>query len=358
MFYTRFYTIIASLSLISTLIVTSCQRLPYQLTTHVRDFPAPAAPDYSLASNWAALPNRHDMADSIPHNAPANVRDQQATAVADVFFVYPTIYTYQPKPDAVSQWNASLDDADLNRRIDESTILNQATIFNGSGRIYAPRYRQAHYHAYVTKNLDDRAQALDLAYSDVRAAFQYYLANYNQGRPIVIASHSQGTTHATRLLAEFFDEKPLQNQLVAAYLVGIATPPDRFKSIPPGESATQTGCFVSWNTFARKYVPDYYANGLNRALCTNPLTWSSAETYAARSLNKGGVGLKYTYRNRLSDAQVHQGLLWVRKPRIPGAFLVPTKIWHRADLNFFWQSTRDNVADRLRAFQAKPAMVK
>lgn len=334
-------------------LVTSCQRGPYQLTSHFSDFTPPAAPDYSRPESWAALPTRHDLADTVPANAPPTVRDEQAIAPADVFFVYPTIYTGKPGSAAVSQWNASTNDTILNRQINNSTILNQATLFNGSGRVYAPRYRQAHYYVYVTTNQEDKTKSLDLAYADVKAAFQYYLANYNQGRPIIIASHSQGTTHTTRLLAEFFDDKPLQRQLVAAYLIGIATPPDRFKTIPPGESPTQTGCFVSWNTFARNYTPTYYANGLNRALCTNPLLWNSSDTYAPRSLNKGGVALKYKYKKWLSDAQVHQGMLWVRKPRIFGAFLLPVKIWHRADLNFFWQNTRDNVADRVRAFQAK-----
>lgn len=349
----RFRLLLTYISLRCTLMVTSCRRSPYKLVTHFADAVSPTAPDYSRSENWSALPDRLDLADSVP--AKSGQRDGQAGARADVFFVHPTTYTYQPDAKAVSQWNASLDDATLNRRTDETTILNQASIFNGSGRVYAPRYRQAHYHAFITKSKEDRTGSLNLAYSDVRAAFQYYLSNYNQGRPIIIASHSQGTTHATRLLTEFFDNQPLRKQLVAAYLVGVAIPPDQFKTIPPGDSATQTGCFVSWNTFARGYVPDYYQNGLNRALCTNPLTWNPTNTYAPRSLNTGGVGYNYKYKTRLVDAQVHQGLLWVRKPRVFGTFLVPVNIWHIADYNFYWQNVRDNVADRLRAYLAQPS---
>lgn len=349
-------------SLVGLICLGACARPVglYRLTTHYADFTPPPAPDYSRPEHWAALPNCHDWADSIPRRSPASVRDGQATATADVFFVHPTTYTYQPRPGSTSDWNAAVDDAYLNQRTDASTVLNQATIFNGSGRVYAPRYRQAHYHAFVTGDPADKRQSLDLAYGDVRAAFQYYLTHYNAGsdgrpRPIIIASHSQGTVHATRLIAEFFDGKPLQTQLVAAYLIGIATPPDRFRHVLPGESPTQTGCFVSWNTFARQYVPTYYANGLNRALCTNPLTWSSAPGRVPRSHNVGGVGLKYRFKKRLSDAEVHNGLLWVGKPRIFGVFLTRTKIWHRADLNFFWLNTRQNVADRLRAFERQQA---
>jgi hypothetical protein len=44
----------------------------------------------------------------------------------------------------------------------------------------------------------------------VKTAFLYYLQHYNNGRPIIIASHSQGATHGKRLLKEFFDGKELQ----------------------------------------------------------------------------------------------------------------------------------------------------
>jgi hypothetical protein len=119
----------------------------------------------------------------------------------------------------------------LNKKVDESTILNQASIFNGAGRIYAPRYRQAHYFAFVTPFKEDKEAALNLVYNDVKKAFEYYLAHYNQKRPLIIASHSQGTVHATRLMKEYFDGKPLGEKLIAAYIIGIATPKNVFQSI-------------------------------------------------------------------------------------------------------------------------------
>jgi hypothetical protein len=331
------------------------QDTPYRLTVSFNPTSVPVAPDYNNPDHWAALPEKRDAADSIPRKAPANVRNEQAIAQADVFFVHPTIYTYQPEANR-NPWNGDVTDANLNRQVDESTILNQATIFNGSCRVFAPRYRQAHYSAFTTDNLSDKQQALDLAYGDVRAAFEWYLKNRNLGpdgqpRPIVIASHSQGTIHAGRLLKEFFDGKPLQKQLVAAYLVGIATPSNVFQNIPPGESATQTGCFVSWNTFARDFIPDYYEKGLSSSLCTNPLTWSSDSTLAPRSINRGGVGQNFTFVTAPVDAQSYKGLLWIGKLHVPGGFLVRNvKIWHRADYNFFWMNVRENVATRVTTF--------
>ena len=353
----NFPIVLLSLVLFSVLFSgQSCQRGPVKLVSHVANQPALTTPDYSRPEAWAALPTKRDAADSIPRNAPETVRDGQATAIADVFFVHPTIYT--GKQQGPSPWNADVLDADMNQKVDNSTILNQASAFNGAGRVYAPRYRQAHYSAFTTADSTDKRLALDMAYLDVRAAFQYYLDHYGTNpdgslRPIIIAAHSQGTIHSGRLLKEFFDEKPLQQRLVAAYLVGIATPPAYFKNIPPGETPDQTGCFVSWNTFAKDYTPDYYTKALNRSLCTNPLTWNSTDSLAPRSANLGGVGPNFKFYSEMVEAQSNKGLLWIGTPNVPGAGLVKTKIWHVADINFFWMNIRENAIRRVQAFVAK-----
>lgn len=306
-------------------------------------------PDYSQSTAWAALPEKADAADHIPLRS--DYKDQQASARADVFFIHPTIYVQAP--DSKFPWNASLADSALNLATDESTILNQASVFNGSCRVYAPRYRQAHYYAFVTSNKNDKVQALNFAYADVRTAFEYYLQHYNQGRPIVIAAHSQGTLHAVRLLKEFFDNKPLGDQLVVAYLIGMAVQSDEFATIPPGDAPDQTRCFVSWRTFAKNYYPDWYQNEENTAVCTNPLSWKTDDAYVSQKENLGGVGLKYTYYPQLADAQCHQGLLWISKPYIKGRAFINNKNWHNADINLFWANVRQNVQARVEAFISK-----
>ena len=316
----------------------------------------PPAPKYENPVNWAALPTKKDFADSLPLKS-KDLKDEQATAMADVFFIHPTIYTQRPAKGTF-EWNADLNDIELNRRVDESTILNQASVFNGSCRVYAPRYRQAHYYSFITQNQEDRQKALDLAYSDVKDAFEYYLKNYHQNRPIVIASHSQGTLHAKRLLKEFFDGKPLQKQLVFAYLVGdiagMPTQPNEFENIKPAQTPEAIGGFAAWRTYQKGFFPEKYTvNGFQTSVCTNPLTWLLNEDYASKKLNKGGVGLKYTLYPQLADAQVHQGLLWINKPYVRGRAFLRTKVWHSADINLFWQSIRENVALRVENFLKK-----
>lgn len=316
----------------------------------------PPAPNYEDPNCWAALPTKKDAADRIPRKA-KGLKDWQLSAKADAFFVHPTIYTQRPK-EGTYEWNADVNDTELNLKVDESTILNQASVFNGSCRVYAPRYRQAHYYSFVTKNKEDRSKALDLAYSDIRLAFEYYLKNLNEDRPIIIASHSQGTLHAKRLLKEFFDGKPLQKQLVFAYLVGdIAGPPaqsNEFEYIKPAQKPEEIGGFASWHTYIRDFFPEKYEEyHFKTAVCTNPLTWRLDDEYASKKINKGGVGPKFTFKKQIADAQVHQGLLWINKPYIIGRSFIKTKVWHGADINLFWQSIRDNVALRVENFFKK-----
>ena len=327
---------------------SGCNKVPYQLKSHFSESLVPSPPDYSKTENWAALPTKNDQADQVPLKS--DLKDGQTTAKVDVFFLHPTIFTKQPENQY--EWNADVNDVKMNESVDNSTILNQASAFNGSGKIYAPRYRQAHYHAFVTSDKDDKKKSLDLAYTDIKAAFEYYLKNYNQGRPIVIASHSQGTVHATRLIKEYFDNKPLQKQLVAAYIIGIDTQPNVFERIKPCNSSDETGCFISWNTYGKDFYPKSHKFGLNTAVSTNPLTWRLDTTYAPATMNKGGVGPKFTLYQNMVDAQNHQGMVWVNRPHITGSKLVKNQSWHIADINFFYVNIRENLAERIEKYLA------
>ena len=140
--------------------LSGCKKMPYQLKSHFSENLIPSIPDYAKPENWAALPTKIDQADQVPLKS--ELKDGQANAKVDVFFLHPTIFTKQPTNQY--EWNADVNDAKMNESVDNSTILNQASAFNGSGKIYAPRYRQAHYHVYVTTDKDDKKKSLDLAY--------------------------------------------------------------------------------------------------------------------------------------------------------------------------------------------------
>lgn len=305
----------------------------------------PTAPDYSNADAWAALPTKKDPADRTPGNT---FSDEQSRAEVDVFFVHPTTYLGKKGED---YWIGPVDQEKLNKRTDESTILHQASIFNGAGRVYAPRYRQAHYHAYLTQDKSSAKQAFAQAYVDVKAAFKYYLENYNEGRPVIIAGHSQGTTHASYLIKEFFDGKALFDQLVAAYLVGMPVTKDFFENITPCQTPEDIQCYCSWRTWQREAEPTRF-NSYENVVVTNPLIWTIDTTYADKSINKGTVLRNFNkgIKPGITDAQVHEKILWVTKPKFFGSFLWKTKNYHVADYNLFYVNVRENAQRRADAF--------
>ncbi len=146
-----------------------------------------------------------------------------------------------------------------------------------------------------------------MAYADVRTAFQYYLAHYNGGHPIIIAAHSEGSRYAVPLLKEFFDGQPLQHQLVAAYLVGWPIRIDTYATIPLCTSPQQTGCFVFWHSFLHGFVPRKYVRGQHIA-CINPLRWTTDPELVPAQWNKGIVLRSFDKLwPGIADAQVHEG---------------------------------------------------
>jgi hypothetical protein len=305
-------------------------------------------PDYSNIDYWAAHPYKKDPADSIP----APLRSNPIDSAVDVFFLHPTTYTTTPP---TQKYNADIDDSVLNAKTDYTTILYQASVFNESCRVFAPRYRQANLSMYFHKDTAEAMSAFNLAYADIKTAFQYYLDHFNQGRPIIIASHSQGTTHAKRLLKEFFENKTLYNKLVCAYIIGIAVEKDYFSAIPLCKDSISTGCFISWRTFRTGYIEKkYIRNEKFEAAVVNPLLWTSTNEYAPPTMNKGAVLLKFNkVYPHTNDAVIHGNILWISKPRFPFGFVVKSKNYHAGDINLFYLNIRKNIKDRIGAFWKK-----
>lgn len=307
----------------------------------------PPAPDYGQMKYWIAHPDVKDLADEVPGKG--ELKEYQSNAEVDVFFVYPTIYTKRQDKD--HPWFADVNDEKLNKEIAKSTIKNQASVFNASAKVYAPLYRQAHIGVYYVGNLPLKVEALEYAYTDVKRAFEYYLENWNNGRPIIIASHSQGTNHAVSLLRDFFESKALMNQLVAAYIVGMPLDKKTFSYIPVCDEPTETGCWLTWNTYIRDYYPPQHEFWYGNALNVNPLSWTTDTTYVSWGANRGGVLKNFRkIRPGLSDAQNMDGMLWINKPKFFGNFLMNWDRYHVVDYNLFYMNIRENVAERVEAY--------
>ena len=331
---------------ISILILTSCSQKNY--ISHKANYQFKSIdgkPDYSNLNYWAAHPWKWDPSDSVPTPLKNSYMNDSA---ADVFFIHPTTLI-DNKDD---RWNAPIDDSIINTKTDYSTILYQASVFNQNCRVFSPRYRQAHLRAFFNDNKMKDSLAFEMAYSDIKKAFEYYLTNFNGGRPIIIASHSQGTIHAGRLLKEYFEGKNLQNKLICAYLIGMPTPENYFTKIPPCKDSLSTGCFVGWRTFKKNYIDTVYISKEKfRSIVTNPLTWTTTINYASPSVNTGGVLKNFNkIKKGLVDAQIHDNILWTCKPKFFGNIFLTKKNYHVGDINLFYTNIRENVNTRIKMF--------
>lgn len=306
---------------------------------------ADSLPNYADLRFWAAHPLKQDPSDSIPKP----FRNQKIERLADVFFIHPTTLTEKNLRGIV--WNAAINDPEINAKTDYSAILYQASVFNGSANVYAPRYRQAHIYSFFSSDTANANAAMELAYADVKEAFLYYLQHHNKNSPIIIASHSQGTLHAGRLLKEFFENKPLKEQLVCAYIVGLTVPKNYFTALTPCTDPNDTQCFVTWRTFREGYLPDYVEQEKGNSWAVNPLSWSLSDSAISRKENKGAILFNFNkpYKHT-NGARIVNGALWINKPKFPFGMFVKSKNYHVGDYNLFYYSVRENVSQRILSY--------
>jgi hypothetical protein len=233
----------------------------------------------------------------------------------------------------------------------------------------------AEYERYG-KEKDIGAKAMDFAYADVVRAFDYYMAHHNHGRPFIIASHSQGSQHAFRLVKEKIDGTNLQASMVAAYIIGTRVTnaeAAELKSVKICDSANETGCIVHWATFGEGGSAPPGMDGL---VCVNPLTWRRDGPRAEADLHQGGVPISGTFSVRLwgdegpqgvefkplgapipklTWAECKNGLLFVadQSSTVFKDFILPGKNYHGLDYPLFHMDIRKNVAERTAAYLQK-----
>lgn len=314
-------------------------------------------PNYQQLDYWAAHPAKWDPSDSMPKRLMkerAKARTNSGTISAakqhlvDVFFIHPTSLTDFNDP----RTTAPINDAKIQAKTDYSSILYQASVFNAEANVYAPRYRQAHLRTFYLTDTLAAQKIFDTAYQDIKAAFEYFLQQENNNRPFIIAAHSQGTRHAAQLMKEYIDGKPLQNKLIAAYIIGLPVPKTLFNTIPVCSDPNQTGCVVSWRTYQRGTTRDpILAKETTPAIVVNPLSWDTSSTRISRKENRGSVLKNFKrLKAKVTDAEIHDNILWSIKPRFFGNFLLKTNNYHIGDINLFYLSIRENVKQRIAAY--------
>jgi len=248
-------------------------------------------------------------------------------------------------------------------------VRSQASAFNGIGAIWAPKYRQATFGAFLTTR-DTARRALDFAYRDVLAAYEAFLRQAPADRPIVLAAHSQGSLHLLRLLRERVRGAPEAERVVAAYVIGwpVSETADLPRlPFPACSRPDEIGCLLSFQSFGEPADPtqvtDVFDADPERSgtamVCTNPLTGARGgsagaernlgtlipdEDFSGAELRRGAVPARCGPRGFLllgdNDAL----------PEL-GPYALPGNNYHVYDYALFWANIRADAERRLAAFE-------
>jgi hypothetical protein len=305
-------------------------------------------PDYTKASSWAVLSSKGGKA-------------------TDVFFVYPTVYF------SGEYWNAPVSNTAVRERIARVVRPLYAAPFATGANLFMPLYRQAAPYSFMSSANDGRS-ARELAYADVKKAFDLFLETHNKGRPFVIAGYGQGGLHGFRLIHEMKPED--RARMVAGYLLEVAIPVELVNSATPlCDSTDQTGCLVVWHSttqhgrgdMARQNALVWKDGGgleptRGRELaCVNPLTWSVSGRAGTPDMNLGSAELSdfaangVTVTRAITSADCWNGLLFTDVT--PSPIYMWTGPRYRdlfpSSTNPFYADIKDNVARRTEAFAAQ-----
>ena len=330
---------------------------------HYQAPPAASGPDYAKLENWIARPGLDPSANPsqwLPEGYPPPILTPKR---ASAFFIHPTTYLERDR------WNAPLTgNAESDNRA-ALFVRSQASAFNGVANVWAPRYRQAAYGAFLLDNKDSR-QSLDLAYGDVRLAFEQFLKDIPADQPIVLAGHSQGSLHLTRLLKDFGPR--IKDRLIAAYVGGwpVSTKADLPASgLVPCARADQARCVLSWQSFGEPANPGLVldawvgtksASGVERKradmLCVDPISGiaggsSPSAANPGTLIPDGDLDTASIERGRVG-ARCNRGFLMLSGDIPPlGPYVLPGNNYHVYDYALFWGAIRRDAGRRLAAWQ-------
>ena len=282
-----------------------------------------------------------------------------------MFYVYPTIYTgSDPK-------NMDIYDSEL-RSFAEGLLVAQAGVYSPFTNVFAPYYRQ---QSASTQSMEANNGGRDafkdplfrIGYSDVERAFDFYIKNINDGRPFIIAGHSQGSMVVLELLRNRFNNEKLQKQLIAAYPIGYSFTKydlEKYPWMKLAQNESDNGVIITYNTQGPNAGPSPVL--LNGALAINPLNWKTDSTVASRFDNieskffddEKGVLIESVenfagaYVNEETGALIVFDLQDLESDEIDLDDLGrwSDEVYHMYDYSIFYENLKENVNKRINSY--------
>ena len=265
--------------------------------------------------------------------------DQHGTG-ADVFYVVSTWEEDWMTADSIVCHYADVWNPKHRERM--AIEMNKAAGYMSPGnRFYAPFYRHTTIDAFMMESEDSTLNRARMAMDDVCAAFDYFQAQRDQSRPLIIAGFSQGGMAVVELLKHMSDET--YGQLAAAYVLGYKVTPEdtlQTKHIKAAQGADDTGVTICYNT-----VKDVkYINSIIAASCIgiNPVNWRTDATPATLHdtitvtleperhvlVVTGYSGSEYpAYKNFINVGDIHSCEPWLYSECIKKNMALRAKAW-------------------------------
>jgi hypothetical protein len=330
------------MALLLGLSITACADGPVTADNTIAD---PVATDYAKPEHWLSLP--------------------AADKAVDIFYLYPTAWQ---KTDSDSNI-CTIDNASM-LKLSALAFNRQATAFETSGNVYAPYYRQGDVSYTLSLSLEDQDKFLQgVPKADVFAAFDYYIKHYNNGRPFLLAGHSQGSNLLLYLLSDYMKANPeVYSRMIAAYVIGYSVTSDFLSKNPHlkfAEGPDDTGVIISYNTEAPEVLAPGNPVVIAGALAINPITWSRDETIAEADKNLGSIllnsdgtiaaGIPVGVMN-FADARVDKakGVIICSTVDVdkwsPGNAVFGKGVYHSFDYPFYYYNIRANAANRINKY--------
>jgi pimeloyl-ACP methyl ester carboxylesterase len=207
--------------------------------------------------------------------------------------------------------------------------------------------------------------------TDAVAAFDYYIKNFNNGRPFILAGHSQGSIVMMLILSGYLKENPeVYKRMVAAYIIGASITPEYLAANPHlkfAQGADDTGVIISYNTEAPA-VEGKSPVLVPGAMAINPITWTRDETLAEARENLGSIMVnkngspvldkdgKIAPVLNYADARVDltRGVVICSVCNVeklaPGNVFSGQGVFHSFDYSFYYFNIRENAAHRAEIF--------
>jgi hypothetical protein len=329
-----------SLTILLCIFLTACKNTAATSSAPLSTSTAISEVDYSKPEHWLTVPSTIDKK-------------------VDVFFLIPTAWTNSdPNPTI-----CAIDEPSLKAKAPLS-IATQASAFATVANIYAPYYRQNNLSP-----IDRLKICAGIPTTDAIAAFNYYIRNNNNGRPFILAGHSQGSNVLINLLSGYMKDHPetLKN-MVAAYVIGFPVTTAYLAENPFLKFAAgpdDTGVIVSYNTQAPDVKPG--TNPVTMDMVgevINPINWTRDETPATAQQGLGSfmpdpTTLKFSQVPQYADARIDraQGVLVCTTADEDMIYkLAPNMgrgVYHGFDYYFYYYNLRANAANRIDKFLSK-----